>query len=907
MSDFDIRLYERVFPVQFPGQFAAQAAADSADRAEAERVLAETARTGAEAALAGATDKLAEVEAAGTAATAAIATARTGALADVAAAGAQQVGAVNAVGASNLLQLQTTASQGAIAVGLAGFLIPEVVTLRQRLADFMRGASPAVCLAARVRKHGWELEIDVLEANANGTFDITRMLLDVFDWGFDANLQLVVRNRKLRCTRARRLPHPNQAQPFRTTLSGITTWRLSLDQPVFAKAKRNAVGETGNTGIDPVLRLDAGWYTVSAVAAGAQDGIYVTNNSEEAYPLDPVRSLLPPSRLLGASARFEVGGNGLDPQQSRPWAAVRFDLTGLSSGVTRTQIVSVMTKSTAYPQRTNAAPCFAAVFDTTPFTQGAEVELRMRTYPWIGDTPTDSQGGGIYDFANEVHTVNHAGTFPIVRAFVDASAGNDATGAATTGSEATAMATPFLTSRAALRAAWIVNRSLGRNNQSGIEIIFKDGQRHRLSLAKAVTGDGLANLAFFDANEIAKAGTWCVYRPETGATNCIIERNTAITLGATLPRRTVLRGFTGIDLLGEVGTGPRAFLDGGEVTGSTYGQEVWIDNSPFIDAASTASTVIGMFQCGRVWMTNCNQPALGATPFASGVVPNEFMLVRDTDFADLRQWVGARATAGVSIRSLGGTSLAMVEPAQNVVNLGKPAQDNLVFSGFSLRSNNSSNIVFRFGSQRTITRLGVMNALFEAFGAANLGNVDIGGLGNIRISNYFWDYVTILGGPTRIGYEDTYTMTDDGDPEQQLKEWLLLRRSIVHEVDLKGDLFQGNGARIHTMNVLHWVGSKYVDILRPASGGNTAPGNGSWMGEAWPNTFRYLGPDARSQFVSYAAAFTSAGVNGVGNGDYTPAAGSQFLNRIPAGEEACPFDIIGTPRRGAVGAFERPL
>lgn len=148
-------------------------------------------------------------------------------------------------------------------------------------------------------------------------------------------------------------------------------------------------------------------------------------------------------------------------------------------------------------------------------------------------------------------------------------------------------------------------------------------------------------------------------------------------------------------------------------------------------------------------------------------------------------------------------------------------------------------------------------------------------------------------------------MTDDGDPEQQLKKLMVVRRSIIRESNTKTDLFQNVAARVHTWNVAFHTGWKYVRRIEADSAGGTAPGVGTWSGEAWPATETYVGPDARAQFVDYKADHRTPTVVGVGGGNYMPAAGSVFLNVIPANDEACAVDLYGNARNGAVGAIER--
>lgn len=822
-------------------------------------------------------------------------------LADVEEVGAAQIAAVGNAGAAQLLTLESAVSAGALAVSLQMHNQAEMVTFKDRLAALARGATPAVALAARIRNSGWVLEVDVAEANAGGTFNAGLIELISYDKGFDRNAQAVIRTRVLRATRAIRRPHPNQAQGFQTIAGGIATWRLSLDRQMFARAKANTGGQLVNSGFDPILRLNAGWYSVGGNAAPVQDGMRVANNSTEAYPNIALRNFLPPYRLLGATGLFEVSGNSIHPAEGRTLAAARCDITGLTSGVTRSQIVAAMTASTAFPKRTNAVPVFAAQIDMTAFTQGEEVEERWRGYPFIGDTPIDSQGGSYLagQFCNYRHTVNHAGTFGRVFAVVNPATGSDTTGTASTVSEAAALATPFLTERAALRAALALNVSTyGRNNQSGIEICFSD-TTHTLTLRKTVSGTGTAEN--FDASEISKGGTWCIYRPVTGATNCRLQRDVGLATGRTVPRRTCLRGFAGIDLIG-VTSGTPAFLDGGEVNGFAYGQEIWIDNSPFVDAQGTASTAIGIWQGGMIFMTNCAQPALGMNAFGFGVVPNEYLLMRDTDIVALRAWPSVFAMGGVSTDVSTGASLIETSPAV----ASKPAHNNIVLVGVTIRSSNPNNFPVRYGGNGTLTAVGGLNILVEVYGATGQGTMNLAGDGaNIAQRNFFFDYVTLVGGRLNVGYEDSFTMTDSGDPEEQLKKMMIFRRSALFEINTKTDLHQSVGARIHTWNVAHRVGWEFVRVLQAASDGSTAPGSGAWMGEAWPSSIAYIGPDARAQFTDWRANHRAPAVTGAGGGNYMPVAGSVLLGVIPANDEACPIDLVGNPRNGAVGALER--
>jgi hypothetical protein len=858
--------------------------------------LARNARIAAEAAAEAANEAADEVSAA---------------LSEVNAAGASQIAAVAAAAASVInsypldLNVRMQLLEAAVSIGAMGFALAqhaqaEMVTLKQRLAAVERGDIAAWALAARIRNHGWTLEIDVAEANRGGTFDVSKLRMISYDKGFNEHCQPCVRPRAIEVTRAMRKASPNQAQLQETVSGGIATWRLSLSKQMFARARTNPRGVTVNSGFDPILYLAEGWYADGGVNAPDQDGLRVQNNSTEAYPAVGVRNYLPPHRLLGATGKFEISGNSVVATEGRVYAAARCDITGVTSGVTRSQIVSAMIASDAYPKLTNAVPVFQANISMTPFTQGETVTERWRIYPWIGDTPTDSAAGSYLagTFCNYPHVANPLGTYGKVYAVVNPSTGSDTTGAASTVSEAAAAATPFLTDRAAWRACLALNVSTyGRNNQSGIELCFSDGLAHTLTLLKTVSGTGTA--ANFDATEMGVGGTWAIMRPVNGAANCRIARDTGNS-GRTVPRRTVLRGFHGLDLVG-ADTGTTILLDGGEANDGTYGQEVWVDGSPFINSFGTTSTTYGLYRCGMVFMTACGtQPALNARALNPGNLRQEMMLCRDTDFPAVAGWPSPRAVGGVVADfSAGGAHLET-----NTTNTNRILPwDNPVMVGFTIRSSN--NAAFPLEINRATVASGI-NVLIEIYGVSQSAAMLSGDGQNFRCSNFFFDYFTIVGGRPNIGYEDTFVMADDGDPEQQLKKLMMFRRSILREANTKTELFPpANGARIHTWNVAHRVGWEYVLFIEADSGGATAPGNGNWIGEAWPSTLLFVGPDARSQFENYQASHRAPAVSGAGGGNYTPAAGSVFLNRIPANDEACPIDLIGTPRNGSVGALER--
>lgn len=798
--------------------------------------------------------------------------------------------------------LEAAVSYGAIAATLALHNQQEIVLLKRRLAEVERGGIAAWALAARVRNSGWELEIDVAEAYAGGTFDKTKLRLISYDWGFNADCQPCVRPRAIEITRAMR--KPGVTTPFEDTSAGITTWRLSLSEQMFAKAKANTGGQTVNSGIDPVLYLAEGWYADGGVSAPDQDGLRVQNNSTEAYPLVAVRNFTPPFRLLGATGKFEVSGNSVHATEGRVYAAARCDIVGQTSGVTRTQIVKQMIESDFYPKRTNAVPVFQANINMTAFTQNESVTERWRLYPWIGDTPTDSNTGNFEagDFATHTHWVNHAGTFPKVFAVVDPVAGNDTTGAASTVSEAAAAATPFATDKAAWYRAWQMNQSShGRNNQSGIEICFSN-TTHTLTLLPTVFSSG--SLATFDAAEVPKGGTWAVMRPVTGATNCRLARNPSTGVnGTAVPRRTVLRGFNGLDLVGTT-SGTPTFINGNEPNNGSYGHEIWIDNSPFIDSTGLTSTVIGLYQCGKIWMTNCNQPAVGNNAYGFGNVRHNYMLVRDTDLPGPTYPGAVGSGFAFGGCAFGQIQMRLERPAANTNML---PLDNIVIVGFSMQHTNNGNAGFRGGDQMETTRCGMLNVLIESWNNSQPALFISGDGSNIRIRNFFADYLTVVGNRLNSGYEDTFVMTDDGDPDQQLKKLFVFRRTIFYEVNTKHDLFSTvNALKRHAWNHAHRVGWKYVRIMCSDSAGGTAPGNGSWSGEAWPSTMAYVGPDARAQFVDYKANHKApASVTGTGGGNYMPAAGSVFLGIIPSNDEACPIDLRGNARNGAVGALER--
>ena len=232
--------------------------------------------------------------------------------------------------------------------------------------------------------------------------------------------------------------------PDETATGTNLTMRVSLSECVFAKDNTGA----GNSGTAPTVTIAAAWCTSGANTSNAITNLGVINNSTLAYPkVIGQWDFLTTPVFRRVSATFSMGfraysGLGI--------ACVVLTATDAHAD-TITSIATVRTKALAsvpnlYHESYQQSVSLASM------VQGDDISLKAVAYPIIGDTPLDTST----KTANSDLTLGWGAitctcdkTSALIIYAVVSSAGNDAT-AVISATLATAVASPFLTTGAAL-------------------------------------------------------------------------------------------------------------------------------------------------------------------------------------------------------------------------------------------------------------------------------------------------------------------------------------------------------------------------------------------------------------------------------------------------------------------------
>ncbi|MEM1063614.1 MAG: hypothetical protein AAGJ97_14915, partial [Planctomycetota bacterium] len=212
-----------------------------------------------------------------------------------------------------------------------------------------------------------------------------------------------------------------------------------------------------------LLSVPAGWGANSGGPSAAVAGLAATNGSALSTPVpiaqwDGVAGVRSGERVRDA---FAVA---VDAYHIHGVAAVRFTATGANSGHVEAAVVSV--RSAARRDSLVGSgywhSAFLHAFPVDGFTQGERVDVDFEVLPAVGPAAAVLSTAGRVTSADEVYgrntcsvTCDKEGALDVF-AYVDAAAGDDATGLAS-GDPAAADAAPFATIRGALDAAGDAN------------------------------------------------------------------------------------------------------------------------------------------------------------------------------------------------------------------------------------------------------------------------------------------------------------------------------------------------------------------------------------------------------------------------------------------------------------------
>jgi hypothetical protein len=340
--------------------------------------------------------------------------------------------------------------------------------------------------------NGWAAEIDISGMTSGGKYNVglssstdssagnpanAKIRLDLTSPGFDASGNPTTISRTVYGTIPVRLPYPASTGSFdamdETNTGGGVTVKIALSDFVYA-------GDTNIT-----ATVGSGFYTQGSVTNNAIT-IPVVNNSTYQYPKVVGRWAWPGYEIVGSNFLVEATAFNRFAQYGKPVAAVVFTATD-QHGNSVSSTVTQVTKSTRTGDA-NVVLVYATTINTAPLTQGDQITVNFKAYPWVGtntstlNTDLVANGGdGLLthdlNLGPLFETLDKDGTYGRGYALIDATA--TSTGVvynSQAAAESAGTATAFKTPEAAGAAIKLYqNSTYGRNNLSGGVGLFTSG------------------------------------------------------------------------------------------------------------------------------------------------------------------------------------------------------------------------------------------------------------------------------------------------------------------------------------------------------------------------------------------------------------------------------------------------
>lgn len=604
--------------------------------------------------------------------------------------------------------------------------------------------------------------------------------------------------------------------------------------------------------------------TLTADQVSLSDFIYagdtiagVTNTSTRAYP-KPIALWLNHDleRAAGTTHMLRLAVAHGHARQGRPVAAVRFVVTDGVNTVTQT----VNTTAQITYASGLSVPHFAANMDLSTLATGVLLTVDAVIYPWVGAAFTISTDADPYPSPNltTLRLLNDRdGSYGTVYAYVDAVAGDNATGVAAT-TPATAQPAPFLTIAGAVTAIRAANKaSFGRENAGGGVVRLVEGV-HNSSPFRSAAGTPAIPVVIEAANPAAKATT--VYLGPTANTQ------------SSIPDKTEFRNITIRKQGGSI-----IFLDGANsVTGLLVFKGCILDNN------GTSSYAAFVYRVGRLFLHECEGSVGQANTFSTA-----YKIV--TAIGCPSGGMGAATYHAVACRGGYFAVQAAASP--------RPAATG-AFCGWNVFSKGAGSGVI-VGCKTTVGPRGiaVVGNVIEGWGAFTDPLVQINADSDISpTENVVVQMNTCVGERTNLLYLDSTSNLDKSG---------YISFNVFELMNIKSDLFSTNGANVGNWPARYKVGWRGNMAFR---GSNNGGGYGPvpWTGEI---SGRDEVSVAAAPFPDMAWADDRSNLGAdTGGGDYTPGAGTAVIS-LPAGMAPYGIDLKGVAVRndgtGVIGAQQR--
>ena len=687
----------------------------------------------------------------------------------------------------------------------------------------------------KVRADGWS--VDAILVNQHGqqgnvVYDFSSSpSIAVTSEGYDSNRVLGTMTRTVYITDIVRIPGSTTLDETDSGLNLVV--RLSLSAPIFTDDKN---GGAGTSGVDPVVSIGAGVFTIGASSNSAYNAS-VTNNSTEVYPKVFGQWATVPFKRYDSATVHQA----FTARHGFGIAAARFKLT---SGASVVQADGVLTS-----RKRTASSLYGYDYEADLTLAGSAVQgvmtANFRAWPVVGDAASmlntadfpvndDNTALGVCNYS---HYYNKDGTDQIKR-YVSSS-GNDTTGDGLT-----------------MGTAWA---TIGK--------ALTDGTADEIIC-------GAGSIAFGIVTEPASINRWRSIIPDTGA-------SVTVQLDGRIKYNTPHLHFQGVTLQFQLNT---TYLDGMITPHWLWIDSCTTDSNGFSNttissfAYRTAGTFItnstiddaskwGMDANSSVrvihWLDGCNISATSETRIA-----NTFRMV-----ACLGKDIGYMAKGSFS-----GTA---------------PLADPGIVEFNHLHSFDAvANTLCRFSkTEDYVNGISVIGNIFERSVGTN-PVLQISADGITTTTNH-----VIVAHNTMVGQRQNLAYNDSGTASTPHKNWFVVGNAF-NNYNIKADLF----GTVNANRVGNWANLYGVNF--------NANGSESTLG--FNNEFRGLNsstimPNEADFTTLLTANYTddrSVTGTGTGNGDYTPASGSELLGALPSGVAMVGIDLFGTTMGTTIGAIQ---
>ena len=584
----------------------------------------------------------------------------------------------------------------------------------------------------------------------------------------------------------------------------------------------------------------------------------VTNGSNLAYP-QPIACWLTPDleRARGATFSAQLSVAHAYARAGRPVAAVKFIA---SDGVnTVTQMVSAMT-SRQFASGLHA-PYFEANIDLGSLAAGSICTLDAVIYPWVGSAFQLSVDAGAYPTINlsVLKFLNdRAGSYGDAFAYVDATAGNNAT-AVVSATGATAAAAPYATIAAAAAAIKTFNAAhYGHSDTSGGTIRLVAGVHAHANFSAATSG--AIPLVIEAADVTAKAST--VYT-DNGAN-----------VSAGFPGKVKLKDLT----LRKVG-GSVIFLDNG-ATIATLDRMMVLQNVT-VDRNGTSTFGAWIYRTGRMYLVEVDGAADGLFSVYNGNACKEINAVGCSG-----------AWGSMLIFNAVGCKIYSMQRVPGFANV-EVGVGQLVHHCLLTETTDGHQAFLASGLEIGARGLGLVGCVLEQTGGTTGAVLRMQADSDVfATQNVLYIGVTAVGSRSNWLYQDTGSTT--------IAKRGFRRFSVDMQHNTKTDVFGANGNLVGNWPAAYNVGNQSnASVQGSSDGGVAVPGVGVWLGEVAGLGDAY--GSAVAPLVTAWANDQSFAGGRAGGGDYTPGVGNT-LPHVPAGMAPYPMDMMGRVVRNDGGA-----